>query len=208
MRAIVFDLDGTLVDSAADITDAVNLMLAGHGLAAMEVEAIAPLTGEGAGVLVERVRRARGLDADEAEIRRDTATYLRHYAARPCARSVLFADAAETLPALHRAGRPLGVCTNKPEALARQVLEALGIDRCFGVVVGADTTDARKPDPRPLRYALDRLGASAADAVLVGDTAIDAATAAAAGVAFRAVAWGRELPGAPRIARLAELLTL
>ena len=135
-------------------------------------------TGEGAGVLVEKVLAAAGVDSDAARVRHATERYLAHYAAFPCVFSTLFADAATALPALKRAGVRLAVCTNKPERLAATVLRALDLEALMDAVVGADTTAARKPDPLPLRHTLALLGVAAPDALYIGDTAIETKIAA------------------------------
>ena len=143
-------------------------------------------------------------------VARDTQAYLAHYRARPCVDSTLFADADTALPALRQAGIALGICTNKPEALAVLVLRELGILSMMDVVVGADTTRARKPDPLPLLHALEALGVAAGEALYVGDTPIDWQCAAAAGVSCRMVGWGNgavvDYPASVRLQRFAELL--
>ncbi len=208
--AIVFDLDGTLVDSAPDIASGINRMLAEHGLGPLTVRDVERLTGEGAAVLVARVLEQVGVATDEARVARDTASYLAHYRARPCVDSTLFADAEAAIPALRGAGLRLGVCTNKPEALAVEVLRALGLLDAMEVVVGADTTPARKPDPLPLLHTLRVLDVAPADTVFVGDTAIDLECAARAGVPCRLVNWGNghaiDVPAAMRLERFADLL--
>ncbi|MGK9167286.1 HAD-IA family hydrolase [Inquilinus limosus] len=208
MKAAIFDLDGTLVDSAPDITHAVNRMLADRGAPAQEVSFIETLVGEGARALVAKLHRALDLPAEDVD--RDTRIYLDYYAARPVAESRLYADAATALPALRAAGIRLGVCTNKPQALAEQVLDRLGLLAHLSAVVGADTTPHVKPDPRPLLHTLDALGAAPGEAVYVGDTGIDLACARAAGVPCRIVDWGtgRAVPveDSTRLARFGDLL--
>ena len=209
-KAIVFDLDGTLVDSAPDIAWAINRLLAGYSLPPQSVHAIERLTGEGAQALVAKVYASLGIDVDAARVAHDTAVYLEQYGTRPCADSTLFADAATALPALRRAGIKLALCTNKPEALAVLVLRAFGLLDGMEAVVGADTTAERKPHPLPLLHTLRAIGVSPSDALYVGDTVIDRECAAAAGVACLIVDWSVSaavgLPASERLARFADLL--
>ena len=210
MKAVVFDLDGTLVDSAPDIALGINHMLADHGLPPWEVRAIERLTGEGASALVEKVYAGLGVPVDAARIEADTARYLAYYQSRPVVDSILYADAAAALPELRRAGLRIGVCTNKVQALAEVVLDRLGIGSFIEVVVGSDTTPHRKPHPAPLLHTLAALGVTAQETVFVGDTVIDRDCAAAAGVACRIVDWGTgpqvAVPTQARLRRFADLM--
>ena len=212
MKAIVFDLDGTLVDSAPDIAWAINRMLDEQGLPAIPVREVEKLTGEGASVLVERALARAGVRADATRVARDTDAYLAHYRARPCVESTLFADARTAIPALKRQGLALGVCTNKPESLAILVLRELGLLSDMDAVVGADTTIARKPDPLPLLHTLRLLGVVPDDAIYVGDTRVDRDCAVAAGVPCRLVEWrvdrNLDLAGATEIDSFAALLPM
>lgn len=210
LKAIVFDLDGTLVDSAPDIAWGINRMLAEYGLPPQPVRMIEKLTGEGASVLVSKVYAALGVAVDAQRIDSDTATYLAHYASHPFAGSTLYADAAEALPMFRKAGLRLGVCTNKIQDLAKVVLDGLGLGPSIEVVVGSDTTPHRKPHPAPLLHTLARLGVAAEDAVFIGDTIIDRDCAEAAGVRCLIVDWGTgpsvEVPATRRLRRFADLL--
>lgn len=212
MRAVVFDLDGTLVNSAPDIAWGINRMLADYGLPAQDVHAIEQLTGEGANVLVAKVYQRLGKRVNDHRIESDTAAYLAYYRTRPAAESMLYADALETLPLLRRAGFRLAVCTNKVQALAQVVLDHFEIGRWMDIVVGSDTTPNRKPHPEPLLHTLNTLGVAPADAIFVGDTAIDRDCAAAAGVQCRIVGWGTgpavAMSAADRLYRFSDLLPL
>nr|WP_321984167.1 HAD-IA family hydrolase [uncultured Lichenicoccus sp.] len=210
MKAIIFDLDGTLVDSAPDIAWGINRMLAVHGLPEQEVRTIERLTGEGATALVAKVYEQIGQVVDQGRVVRDTAIYLAYYRQRPAEESVLYADTAAALPALHAAGVRLAVCTNKVQSLAEAVLRHFGIDHLFEIVVGSDTTRQRKPHPAPLQHALAHLQVATEDAVFIGDTVIDRDTALAAGIAFRVVDWGNgplvDVPAKQRLQHFADLL--
>ena len=208
MKAAIFDLDGTLVDSAPDITHAINRLLADRGAPAQEVAFVETFIGEGARTLVAKLYKALSLQSDDLD--REVSSYLAYYRARPVAESTLYADAAAALPALQAAGIRLGVCTNKQQDLAELVLDRFGLLDRMSVVVGADTTPYNKPDPRPLLHALDTLGVEAGDAIYVGDTSIDLACAQAAGVPCRIVDWGTgrnvAVDDAWRLARFGDLL--
>jgi phosphoglycolate phosphatase len=179
---IVFDLDGTLVDSAPDLHAAVNRMLAELGRPPLALKQVEGFIGNGVPKLVERCLDATGgvdgLHAD-AVIR-----FRRHYDAAPAELTRPFADVVETARALRRAGCRLGICTNKPEAPARKLLALLGMDGLFDAVVGGDTLPSQKPDPAPLRRAFDGLGGAARRALYVGDSETDAETATNAGIPF------------------------
>jgi phosphoglycolate phosphatase len=208
MKAAIFDLDGTLVDSAPDITHAINRLLADRGAPAQDVSFVETFIGEGARMLIAKLYAALSLTPGNLD--REVASYLAYYRQRPVADSKLYADAAAALPALQAAGVRLGVCTNKQQELAEIVLDRFGLLDRMSVVVGADTTPYNKPDPRPLLHALDTLGVEAEDAVYVGDTQIDLACARAAGVPCRIVDWGTgrnvEVEANWRLARFGDLL--
>jgi phosphoglycolate phosphatase len=209
MKAAIFDLDGTLVDSAPDITHAINRLLADRGAPPQDVAFVEAFIGEGARALVGKLYDALSLGVED--LNEEVASYLSYYRARPVADSTLYVDAAEALPALQAAGVRLGICTNKQQDLAEMVLDRFGLLERMSVVVGADTTPYNKPDPRPLLYALQALGVEARDAVYIGDTRIDRDCARAAGVACRIVNWGTgrnvEVDDSWRLARFSDLLS-
>jgi len=180
VKAIIFDLDGTLIDSAPDIHAAVNKTLADIGSGEMDLDTIRTFIGNGVQVLLERVIEAKGLDAG----RRDelVAMFLKHYEADPATLTTLFPGVRDCVESLRDEGFALGLCTNKPEAPSRAILQAFGLDGYFSAVVGGDTVGVKKPDPAPLLAVKDKLGARIA--VYVGDSEIDAECAQKAGMKF------------------------
>lgn len=206
VTSIVFDLDGTLVDSSPDIADALNRAFADLGVRQLTPPEVLAMLGGGPRVLVAKALAAVGgasegaaaeeaeeEEIDEATIDRLVETYSACYRAEPAARTTFFSDAAEALPALRARGIQLGICTNKRADIAQQVLEQLGVRQLFGAIVGSDTATASKPDPAHLSETIAGLGTDPAACLYVGDTDIDARTAAAAGVRYLHVDWGHDL---------------
>jgi phosphoglycolate phosphatase len=182
--AIVFDLDGTLVDSRRDLAAAVNRTRAAYGLPVLELAEITAMVGEGARNLV-----ARALGRDLSAVDQALERFFGFYREGLLDTTPAYPGVPELLAAL--AGRrPLAVLTNKPEGFTRRILAGLDLAGRFREVVGGDSLAARKPDPAGLREIARRLGVPAADLLLVGDSRIDAATAAAAGCRFALVTWG------------------
>ena len=189
-EAVVWDLDGTLIDSAPDLCLALNAVLASSGCAALEVEAVRAMIGNGVPKLVERGFRAAGRQLSEAEMARAVEQFMAHYSADPTAHTRLYPGVAETLAKLAAAGVKQGLCTNKPEAVTRSILQRLNVDQYFSAVVGGDTTAARKPDPRPLEVCIQTMGATVSDTIMIGDSAVDAGSAKALRVPIGLVAHG------------------
>ncbi|MEO3430136.1 phosphoglycolate phosphatase [Pelagibius sp. CAU 1746] len=182
--AIVFDLDGTLVDSIPDIHAAVSVFLTERGHAPLDLATITGFVGNGVPVLLERVLRAVGEASDAETLHTALPRFIEIYGAAPADRSKLYPGVAGALETLATAGHRLGICTNKPEAPARKMVEILGIAGFIATLTGGDTLATRKPDPAPLRHTAGRLQAAPGAIIYVGDSEVDAATAAAAGVPF------------------------
>jgi len=178
--ALLFDLDGTLVDSANDLQAALNEVLREAGAAPLELAEVRRMIGDGVPALVKRGLAARGIE--ESALPAMLARFNAIYEADPVARTRPYPGVADTLAVLAGEGRRLAVCTNKPEAAACIVLERLGLAGYFAAVVGGDTLAVRKPHPGHLLAALARLGARPAEAVMIGDNENDAAAARAAGL--------------------------
>jgi phosphoglycolate phosphatase len=209
--AVVFDLDGTLVDTAPDIARAVNQLLATHGIAPQTVEFVAKFIGEGSFGLIDKLYQALGLSLDEPRVSEDVETYLRIYKAHPVGEATLYADALDAIPALHAAGIRLGVCTNKAQYLAQAVLDHFGLARYFDALVGGDMLAQRKPHPRHLLSTLEQLDVAPEHALYIGDTRIDAECAQRANVRCLIVNWGTG-PNVPvndgmRLDSFADLVT-
>lgn len=188
--AVVFDLDGTLIDSRPDLVCAINQMRRELDLAPLEVSAVERMVGEGARLLV---RRALGGDPDPELLERSHARFLAIYAECCTDRTSPYPGIPELVEALG-ATRRIALLTNKPEAMTRTILARFGWESAFRVVVGGDTLAFRKPDGRGLLWIADELRVQSEDLLLVGDSRIDAEAAAAAGVPFLWVSWGYAAP--------------
>jgi phosphoglycolate phosphatase len=189
-KAVVFDLDGTLVDTAPDLAATLNHVLGLVGRPAVALEEIRAMVGDGVARLIERGLAASGPPVDAETFERLRAEYVAHYGAHIADASRPFPRLREILAELRGAGRALGVCTNKPLALTEKLLAALDLRRVFGAVVGGDSLPERKPDPAPLRLVLRRLGVEPAKAVMIGDSNNDLLTARAAGIPCVLVTFG------------------
>ena len=186
-RLVVFDLDGTLVDSSRDIAASVNAALGrvAPGTAALSLEAVLSFVGEGAGILVERSLRHAGLGLSTEDV---LPVYIDCYRERLLDTTRLYPGVAEALDAL--AGTTLAVLTNKPGDMSRTILDGLGVASRFARVRGAGDVPSRKPDPAGLLGLMSELGASAGETWMVGDSATDVGVARAAGTRVAGVTWG------------------
>jgi phosphoglycolate phosphatase len=187
---LIFDLDGTLVDSAPDLHRCLNAVLAEQGRAPVSLADIRAMVGDGAAKLVERGFADTGAPCDPAALPALVDRFLFHYTAGQHALTKAFPGVAETLTTLQARGCRLGICTNKPYGPTMEILEVLGLARFFGAVTGGDSLPARKPDPRHLLGTIALLGAQADAAVMVGDSVNDVAVARAAGVPAVIVSYG------------------
>ncbi|HKH44924.1 MAG TPA: HAD-IA family hydrolase [Thermoanaerobaculia bacterium] len=207
--ALVFDLDGTLIDSRRDITTAINRTREGYGLPPLALEQVVMMVGEGARVLIER---ALGADIPPDRVDEALATYLDHYRNVCLDETRPYPGIEEMLAALAGA-YPLALLSNKGESLSRKVLAGLGLDRYFREILGGDSLPTRKPDPAGLHLLAGRLDVPIGQLLLVGDTRIDAETAQNAGSLFALVEWGFPRPPGVdalkadlRVARAEELV--
>ncbi|WP_417586795.1 phosphoglycolate phosphatase [Pararhodobacter oceanensis] len=194
---IVFDLDGTLIDSAPDINAAANAVLAEEGLPPVTLTQTHSFVGMGAGVFVERLELAAAKSSEPERLARMRASFLQHYETAH-ALTRIYPGVRETLTALQDAGWRMGICTNKPISPTRAVLAHFGWAERFEVVLGGDSLPSRKPDPAPLRAVIAQMGGG--PAVYVGDSEVDAETAQAAQVPFALFTEGYRKTPVPAIA--------
>ena len=185
--ALVFDLDGTLVDSLPDLRAALNEMLRGLARHELSADQVRRMIGDGTHALVERALRATG---EVAELENAHQRFLTFYQAMPTRLSRLYPRVATTLRSLTESGARLGICTNKQQTATFAVLEGFNIAKYFEVIVGGDVVSFRKPDPRHLLAALEQLGASPDEAVMVGDSENDYAAGRGAGAAVILMRYG------------------
>lgn len=189
-RAVIFDLDGTLVDTAPDLTRATNHVLGLHGRRPVSVDEVRMMVGHGARKLIARGFARTGAEVDQGLLEELFGVFVAFYGENIAVDSKVFPGALALLDRCRRKGLALGVCTNKPERLTLALLGALRIDSYFGAVVGQDTVKVAKPDPLPYRETLRRLGMEHARSVLIGDSETDVLTARAAGVPVIGMSFG------------------
>ena len=183
---LLLDLDGTLVDTVPDLTAALNRLMAPRGLAAFDDRETASMIGDGVAVLVGRALAARGLGPDPAAV----AAFASDYGLHAAVDSKPFPGIPAFLTSLRDQGYRLAVCTNKPEAAARSLLEALDLMRFLCAVGGGDSFPVRKPDPAHLHETLRAAGGRPEAALMIGDHANDVVSARGAGVRSVFVTWG------------------
>ncbi|MGY9046021.1 hypothetical protein P775_25100 [Puniceibacterium antarcticum] len=182
IRTVVFDLDGTLVHSAPDLQAAANRMLADLGHDPIDIEVVISFIGNGVEALVRRCLRHVGHDPQE--LSRALEMFHAYYARDLTTLTRPYPGVVPLLEQLQEGGFALGLCTNKPEKPARDLCQALDLERFFPVVLGGDTLEVRKPDPAPLRHVIAALGGTGPETLYVGDSETDYLTARRAGIRF------------------------
>jgi phosphoglycolate phosphatase len=187
---VVFDLDGTLIDTAPDLIETLNVVFTRDGLPPVDYSAARNMIGGGARRLIESALKFEGRVLAANVVDRMFADFIAYYAAHIADRSQPFPGLDAALNRLAERGCRFAVCTNKLEDLSRLLLEALGLTRRFAAICGQDTFGMQKPDPEILRRTLQAAGGTLQRAVMVGDSATDIATARAAGIPVVAVDFG------------------
>ncbi|MBS7809622.1 phosphoglycolate phosphatase [Roseococcus pinisoli] len=186
MPLAIFDLDGTLLDSAPDIHASLNRVLEGYALAPFTLAEVTKMIGDGARTLVEKAFAARGAAFQEEAVKR----FLTDYEPNSTVLTRPYPGMVEALEAFGQAGWRRAICTNKPIAATWVMLDALDLRGYFELVLGGDSLPVKKPDPGHVRGVLEGLGMSASDAVMIGDHQNDIRAAAGAGVRSVFAAWG------------------
>ena len=189
-EAVVFDLDGTLIDTAPDLHAHLVAILQELGRPALSLAEVRPMIGDGARVLLQRGLEASGGVPAGIDLEDLYATFLARYTREPHRHGAVFEDAREVLEQLRGRGTALGICTNKPQAASDALLRAAGLDALFDAVIGGDALPVKKPDPGHLGAVLARLGATGGRAVMVGDSGNDLAAARAADIPCVLVSFG------------------
>ncbi len=190
---IVFDLDGTLIDTAPDLVAAVNYVLHREGLQPLPMESARKMIGSGARALIERGLEQEGAIKTPAEVSRMTDDFIEYYRQHIADESRPFEGLDDALDALAADGFRFAVCTNKLEGLSKLLLDKLEMSSRFAAICGADTFGVSKPDPTPLRETVARAGGELATAIMVGDSGTDIGAARRAGIPVIGVTFGYTL---------------
>jgi phosphoglycolate phosphatase len=211
---LVFDLDGTLIDTAPDLVRTLNHVLGVIDCPPAPVSQIRPSVGFGARRMIMEGLALAGKSCSDEEIDTLFEQFLDHYSNNVAIESTPYPNVVDVLDVALQSGAKLGVCTNKREDLSRDLLTKLQIHDHFSAIVGRDTLDVCKPDPRHLTETIERAGGHPNKAVMIGDTSVDVATARAAGVPVVAVSFGytdlpaQDLGADAVIDRYGELMAL
>lgn len=187
---VIYDLDGTLIDSAKDMQVAVSHVLADHGLPAVTEDDVRIFMGQGSKVTMGKAFAKYGRTLDEATLTAVTKEFVRYYEADPISNTVAFDGVADVVARFARFGLKQGVCTNKFETPSRMILEHLKLMPPITDVAGADTFPVRKPDPRHILMLVERMGGDPGRTVMIGDSIHDVEAAHGAGLPAVLVSWG------------------
>ena len=187
MDLLIFDLDGTLVDSRLDLANAVNAMRSHLGMSMLTNERVYTYVGNGAQVLV---RKSLGERADDAEFRRGLAFFMEYYGAHDLDFTTLYPGVRESLDRFREAGKRMAVLTNKPTPMSRHILEGLGVSSHFFRIFGGDSFEEKKPHPIGVETLMREAAVDRAQTMMIGDSAVDVATARNAGIDCCGVTYG------------------
>jgi phosphoglycolate phosphatase len=188
MHLLIFDLDGTLVDSKQDLIDSVNAARGYMGLPSLPGETVAGYVGRGAMALIQS---ALGDSAPQADVEKAHAFFIKYYGEHMLDKTVLYDGVRETLHALRERGHLLAVLTNKPVRFSERMMDALGLGKHFVRIYGGNSFEPkRKPDPVGIHALLSETGVAKERTIMVGDSVVDVRTARNAGVRACGVAWG------------------
>jgi phosphoglycolate phosphatase len=211
VRALIFDLDGTLIDSKRDLIHSVNAMLGEMGRAQLDEETISGYIGHGAPLLVSR---ALGSNAREDDLRRALQFFLAYYEEHKLDTTCAYPGVADSLAELSRKKVPMAVLTNKPVKISVRILEALGLATYFRAIYGGNSFESKKPDPRGANTIVSEFGASPRETMLIGDSEVDVQTARNARMIAVAVNYGfgvhdrTQHPADLYLEKLADLIPL
>ncbi|MBB1271993.1 phosphoglycolate phosphatase [Psychromonas sp. SR45-3] len=192
-KAILFDLDGTLIDSAPDLALAINHMLTSIGREPISATIIRSWVGNGASVLVQRGLSGQAQIADDLDsdlLAKALAIFLEFYAQNLCIDTVTYPHVRSTLKILKAKGYQLAIVTNKPFDFIQPILDGLELNGLFELLIGGDTLEKRKPDPLPLHYSCEKLGVTVDQCVMIGDSKNDILAANAANMQSIGLSYG------------------
>ena len=192
MDLLIFDLDGTLVDSRLDLANAINAMRSHLGMSLLANERVYTYVGNGAQLLV---RRSLGEDAPDSLFRDGLAFFMQYYAAHDLDFTTLYPGVRDSLDRFRVAGKRMAVLTNKPTPMSRHILEGLGVSGHFFRIFGGDSFEQKKPDPIGVETLIEEAGVDRAHSMMVGDSSVDVATAHNAGIACCGVTYGFQPEG-------------
>jgi phosphoglycolate phosphatase len=187
MDLLIFDLDGTLIDSRLDLANAVNAMRGHLGMSLLTNERVYSYVGNGAPVLI---RRSLGDQATQAELDQALAFFMEYYGAHDLDHTTLYPGVRPSLDRFRDAGKRMAVLTNKPTSMSRHILEGLGVAGHFFRIFGGNSFEQKKPHPIGVETLIDEAGVNRARTIMVGDSSVDVATARNAGIACCGVTYG------------------